>query len=150
MCRDIVIHRRANRASLAFGLVPIGIGVWAASPVAIAIGVVYTIGIGAYIWRLVPASLWRQLPQLHSEQVVVVSEEGVKTDQANSSTHTDWSHWSKLVERSDIYVITRAGSPARIAIPKRAFASSADEDAFRQIAARHLSTAVPVIDSAAA
>lgn len=141
ICRDIVTHRRANRASVAFGLVPILIGVLSGNLVAIAIGVIYTAGIVGYIWKLVPANLWRQLPQLHSEQLVVVSDEGVKVEQANSSTQTDWSHWSKVIERSDIYMITRAGSPARIAIPTRAFTSPAEEDAFRQITTRHLSTA---------
>jgi hypothetical protein len=138
VCRDIVTHRRANRSAMAFGVVPIAIGVAAANLVAIAIGVIYTVGISAYIWKLVPANLWRQLPQLHAEQRVAVSEDGVTTGKGRSSTHTDWDHWSKVVERSDIYMITRAGSPARISIPRRAFASPEEEDAFRQLTARHL------------
>ncbi|HEX3618075.1 MAG TPA: YcxB family protein [Solirubrobacteraceae bacterium] len=140
MCRDIVTRRRANRASIAFGVVPIAIGVASANLIAIAIGVVYTVGIGSYIWAVVPANLWRQLPQLHSEQLVAVSDEGVTTGEARASTRTDWDHWSKLIERSGLYMITRAGSPARIVIPRRAFASAEEEDSFRQITARHLPT----------
>jgi hypothetical protein len=71
---------------------------------------------------------------------VTVSDDGITTELVRSLARTSWDYWTDVEALSDGYEIA-ADKRGWIIIIRRAFISRGDEDAFRQITARHLPAA---------
>jgi len=136
-------HRRLqargwrNWTFVAVGIVFAVLGVVDSAAWLIIFGVAYALLYAAGIWLIAPRIIWRRTPQIRAEQAVTVSDAGILMTWTNASTRTDWSFWRKLRMIGDAYVLQ--GRPRGLCvIPRRAFASPADERRFRDLLAEHV------------
>jgi len=118
--------------ALAYGIVVSNIGDMATAALYIAVA-------ATFVFVYLPARSWRRYTHLRSEQVITFSDEEIARETAGGSSRTRWDHWSKVEVLSDLYVMT-SRERGWAAIPRRAFSSSADEHAFKQITASHLAS----------
>src|SRR5262249_52190427 len=68
-------------------------------------GVAYALCSAVALWLLKPLIMWRQAPQLRSEQSVSLSDAGVLAEWVNASTTADWTYWPRASVVRDNYVL---------------------------------------------
>jgi hypothetical protein len=143
---------RIFRISCGVGLLFVLLGVVLFARSQVAVGVV-ALAAGLVQFTLLartgirgPARVWRSRPELRAPVTLDVSDEGVA---ATSGAADGWQAWSGFTEvsvRGPVYLMkfgaAGAGSSAELVriVPRRAFATPADEAAFRRLAATHTIT----------
>jgi hypothetical protein len=92
--------------------------------------------------------MWRRYPELHAEQVISVSGEGIERVLLSASVTTDWTYWTKVSRIRDAYVL-ETKHRGHVYLPLGAFASRGDEHQFLELVTRHTATRldIPVQDS---
>jgi hypothetical protein len=90
-----------------------------------------------YVTLIVPKQWYRRDPRLQSEYRLVFRDDGIefKTDQIDS--RLEWSLYQRMIENTRFYVLIYGRNMISV-IPKRAFSSPEQEDAFRELVKRHL------------
>ena len=80
---------------------------------------------------------WTAWPALHEEERWTITDEGCTIERSGSAVRNAWSYYSELVDAGKVYVLLdgRAGWDS---IPKRAFASEADEEHLIALGREHL------------
>ena len=68
-----------------------------------------------------------------NKQSLTFSASGVRVQTVNADTTAKWALYGVTVERGDLYFLGIKGGPFYRIIPKRAFASTGDEDEFRRL-----------------
>jgi hypothetical protein len=119
--------RVAPAVALFLGLVSFGIG---ADPATWLPPLVFAILMGFYLFVWIPRSVNRQARSLIGEDVVFwVDDEGTHQDVAGSHLWVEWRALTAVSDNAVVIIIRRDRMPSNF-IPKRAFASSSDADAF--------------------
>jgi hypothetical protein len=112
------------------------VGIVIAAPPWIFLGLFFAVGYSAWVWLLAPWLMWRRTPLMRAEQVVSVSDAGLTMELSNASTTADWTFWSRVRVVGNAYVL-QGKQRGYLLIPRRAFASPADEQLFRELAINH-------------
>lgn len=110
---------------------PLGLGILAVA----ALG-----GCGqAWSFSTLPRRAWaKQGDSLAARQTVEFSADGVHTVTADSEVSSNWSAFTRLIERDELYLLGTKNRVFFRIVPRRAFESPADEETFRRIAEAHL------------
>jgi hypothetical protein len=90
-----------------------------------------------------PARVWRSRPELRAPITLDVTDEGVSATSGAADGWQEWSGFTEVAERGPVYLMKfGAAGPSGFVriVPKRAFATPADEAAFRRLAATHTTT----------
>jgi len=69
---------------------------------------------------------------------VEISDNGVRICSSLSDTLNQWPVYSQLLDWQEFYLLRRGRSRTYLSIPKRAFASKDEENAFAVLVARHV------------
>lgn len=85
-----------------------------------------------------PIRRYRRQKTAHEEQVYRFDEDGVGIDFATGHSQVRWEHFSAIVETRTFYVLRQQASSVFSVIPRRAFATQADEGRFLELVARKL------------
>jgi hypothetical protein len=75
---------------------------------------------------------WMKEPGMASEWVITLDDEGLRGSTSIAESRRDWSAFSKLIERRDLFILP-VGKMQLLVIPKSAFASQDDLARFREI-----------------
>jgi hypothetical protein len=138
--REYVTTTRAepslqNRVGTIVGVGLVAAGLAAKVPLLTGLGLTaMLVGLVAFAlpyWR------WSTMPALHDEEHWKISDEGCAIERPGSTTRNSWSFYSELVDARGVYVLTdvRGGIDG---VPKRAFASEADEERFLEFGRAHV------------
>ena len=127
---------------IVFELAIVIVGIIVSSAVLIAIGGVSVLIYGVQIWWWRPQQMWRRQALMRSEQTLTISDEGIAIQYAGASSATEWSFWKSARRLGDAYVL-QGSQRGYTLIPRRAFASAADERVFRELIAARLGVTLP-------
>jgi len=72
-------------------------------------------------------------------KIMDFSDEGVHIQTKDRETNIRWTAYSEVTETQEMYVLSH-GKRFFTFVPKRAFCSSSDEEAFRVLAERHIAS----------
>jgi hypothetical protein len=93
--------------------------------------------IGITAIMILPASRWRQRPELRAPRYYAFSDWGVEAHTDTIELTTDWSQYPATRESSRCYLLQVGNSRSYVYLPKRRFESRSDELAFRKMAERN-------------
>jgi hypothetical protein len=99
--------------------------------------------IGLVLWLFITRSsdplkkLWEASPSMHRPQVVEADEQRIVFSDAAGRFEQRWEAFSHVQETDGIFLLYTGQLSAQF-IPKRAFASAAELDAFRELLRRHV------------
>ncbi|MGC2169626.1 MAG: YcxB family protein [Acidimicrobiales bacterium] len=119
---------------LGFGV--IGLGRVGTGEVFVGIGVLYA-GLALWMWESVPRRSWKSAVGIQEPVRVVFNEAGISATSAESQSSVSWRHYPYSKERSDFYLLQRSRRSVGRIVPKKGFASSADEKKFRSMLEAH-------------
>lgn len=85
---------------------------------------------------LTPNRIWKRVKKQFEVWTLDISDEGIYRHTALNETMMRWPMFSETLERGDLYLLIIGDGPGLLPIPRRAFASEADEMTFREIAER--------------
>jgi hypothetical protein len=80
---------------------------------------------------------WSASPALQEEERWTIDDEGCTIERPGSAVRNAWSFYSELVDAGRVYVLLD-GRARGDALPKRAFASAADEERLIALGREHL------------
>lgn len=113
-------------------------------PLRIAMYAAAAIGLGALMFNMRKSSMARRSRQTYESdeqsklpQHYTISEEGISHESETGSGHVTWKDLHKIGESRNLYVLFVGNSRAMI-VPKRFFASESDQEAFKELARKHL------------
>ncbi len=91
-------------------------------------------------WALLvgPRRYWSRHAEMRAEQTVVVSDEHLTVKVMHDESTMEWTRWTNVQLTADAYVLRKKHRVHWI-LPRRAFASPADEQALRRLVTRHTS-----------
>ncbi len=89
-----------------------------------------------WFWKTTPRE-WERNWRISAERTVTFGPDGVRASLARSEIKASWDAYDEVLDTPSLYVLVE-GRASFLPIPKRAFASQADEDAFRALVRRHL------------
>lgn len=90
------------------------------------------LGMISAAWYIIPLITFRSEPKFRDEYLVQFSEEGITFKTANIDSKLEWNLYNSVIENNDVYVLMY-GKRVFSVIPKRAFADSNEETAFREL-----------------
>ena len=93
--------------------------------------------IGITALMILPASRWRQRPDLRTPRYYAFSDWGVEAHTDTIAMKTEWSQYRSTRESSRCYLLQVGNSRSYVYLPKRTFESRSDELAFRKMAERN-------------
>jgi YcxB-like protein len=137
--RQRMVRRWQNWAFLVGAVIILVCGILLSNVVLITMGVLYVLWCVVFDTVGLPWIYWRRFENLHSEHTMTISDDGIASERAQSSSQTEWAFWSRVQALPDAYLII-AGRQSMLMIPKRVFTSSDDEYLFQAIVSRHLPT----------
>jgi hypothetical protein len=103
------------------------------------LGFCYIAAVGLAIARG-PRRAWRSNAALREPQLVAFSPEGVYARSTNAEARSRWNVYAAMIETERCYLLRLAARRVYVFIPKRAFASSTEEEAFRNLVGQHMRT----------
>ena len=133
--RRIQLGRRASWTTFLLAAAIAVFGVVISSAVEILIGAALAVWWFFFLTVLLPRRVWRRNPRLRGEQTLTFSDSGVTQTLVHAETKFDWDHWTETTRMGDMYVM-RSISGITL-IPSRAFATTADEERFRELVGAH-------------
>jgi hypothetical protein len=89
---------------------------------------------------LTPNRIWKRVKKQFEVRTLEMTDEGISRHTTLNDAVLRWPMFSDVELQDDLYVLTVGKGPGCFMIPRRAFVSEADEEAFRDLAER--STAV--------
>jgi hypothetical protein len=140
--RRVFLRARNVWWFLLFELAIAIVGIIVSSTVLIAIGGAGALIYAVQIWWWRPQQMWRRQALMRSEQTLTISDEGIAIQYAGAASTTQWSFWNRARLIGDAYVL-QGNARGYTLIPRRAFASPADETRFRELVAAHTSITPP-------
>lgn len=90
-----------------------------------------------WIVFIAPVRAWNRNPP--EKRRMVFSDSEVRVYLPKTNAVQLWSVYSETLEHDDLYLLKVGTRNAYVAVPKRAFESTDDEERFRQLAGRHTS-----------
>jgi hypothetical protein len=89
---------------------------------------------------LTPNRIWRRVKKQFAVRTLEITDEGISRHTTLNDSLLKWPMFSDVELQDDLYLLTVGKGPGCFMIPRRAFISQVDEEAFRDLAER--STAV--------
>jgi hypothetical protein len=121
-------------ACILFWLVMMDVGVLVALFPALIVLFTYT----SAVFFAGPRKRFLRDPTLGSQGFQIeFSDEGILLNVRDAASRMSWGFYSRVVETDTVYVLIR-GTVQMTVIPKKSFASAAQEAAFRRLLKRHL------------
>lgn len=111
-------------------------GIATLSGYAIGIGVAWFILVAAMFYQG-PKMAWRRNPAVQTSQRHTFSEEGATLTFLGRQNEVDWKYFTRVVRSSHLYQLLR-GRQFGLVVPRRAFATPADEQFFMDLLQRHV------------
>lgn len=100
---------------------------------------VFWAGFWAWFIGTAPRRAWAKRGEdIGAKQVVEFSDKGVHTVTANAESTTNWTVYTRLIERDGLYLLATKSRLLFRIFPRRAFESPGDEDSFRRLVGAHL------------
>lgn len=95
------------------------------------------LGLWLYMTAVSSVRGWSRNPSLREPRTVTLDEQGVRIETAAWSSDSQWSRFSRKLESDSTYqLFWKTGA---LTVPKRSFATPADEARFRSLVADHVS-----------
>jgi hypothetical protein len=91
----------------------------------------------ALVFVFAPGSAWRRNPVVQGVQRHTFDDDGADLSFAGRSTRVDWDYFTQMVKGPAAYQLLR-GTKFGLVVPRRAFKSGPDEQAFLELARRYL------------
>jgi hypothetical protein len=91
----------------------------------------------ALVFSFAPGSAWRRNPVVQSGQRHTFDENGADLSFGVRATRVDWGYFTQFVKGPKVYQLLR-GKKFGLVVPRRAFRSGDDEQAFVALVGRHL------------
>jgi hypothetical protein len=91
----------------------------------------------ALVFGFAPGSAWRRNPVVQSAQRHTFDEDGADLSFAGRATRVDWAYFTRAVQGRQLYQLLR-GNKFGLVVPRRAFRSRDDEQAFVALVNRRL------------
>ena len=85
---------------------------------------------------LTPKRIWKRLEPQFVVRTLEFSDLGIKRLTALSDGTMRWAMFKETVQRDDLYLLQIGDGPGYFIVPRRAFMSRSDEEAFRQLVER--------------
>jgi hypothetical protein len=111
-------------------------GIVTANGSALVIGLFWFV-LMALVFGFAPGSAWRRNPVVQGVQRHTFDDKGADLSFAGRATRVDWGYFTQLVNGPRIYQLLR-GKKFGLVVPRRAFRSRDDEQAFKELLGRHL------------
>lgn len=89
-----------------------------------------------WFWKTTPREFDRNR-RISAERTVVFGPDGVRVTLCRSEIAASWDAYDEVLDTPSLYVFLE-GRASFLPVPKRAFASQPEEDAFRVLVRRHL------------
>jgi hypothetical protein len=102
----------------------------------IAFALIMTVGV-LIIPIIRSAQAWRTTPGLRHERRFTFSDSGSEVSWDTSEVTRAWTEIRAVIEQGDFYSLRVRSPRGFLLLPKRGFDSTADEAAFRELAARY-------------
>ena len=83
-----------------------------------------------------PKRIWKRVKTQFELRTLEITDEGVSRHTALNDSTLKWAMFSDVNLRNDLYLLTVGKGPGCFMIPRRAFLSQADEEAFYSLAER--------------
>jgi hypothetical protein len=142
--RSQLLRNRRLRLLFAIGVLLTFLGVVSAVVIDTFFGVVFGL-IGVFYVALTatvvvvgPRRAWRRNPVLRGQQFIAFSPDGIYARSTVAESRLQWRVYAGMIETERCYMMRLANRKAYVFVPKRAFRSSGDETAFRNMARLHL------------
>jgi hypothetical protein len=103
---------------------------------AVAIGLFWFVLI-ALVFGFAPAAAWRRNPVVQGVQRHTFDDMGSDLSFSGRTTRVGWEYFTQLVKGPGVYQLLR-GKKFGLVVPRRAFRSREDEQAFLELVDRHL------------
>jgi hypothetical protein len=139
--RRVTLRHRGIWAYVVLALAVAVLGAVASSEVLLASGIAAAGVYALMIWWWAPRRMWSRQALMRREQTITVSEDGIAFRYATASSSTQWDFWKRIRRLGACYVL-QGSQRGYTLIPRRAFASDADEARFRELIAAHLGVAL--------
>ena len=91
----------------------------------------------ALVFGFAPGSAWRRNPVVQSGQRHSFDDNGADLSFGGRATRVDWGYFTQMVKGPAAYQLLR-GKKFGLVVPRRAFLSGDDEQAFAELVRRHL------------
>jgi hypothetical protein len=129
---------RSVLIALASGImaVIVVIGVVTASGYAVGIGAAWFVLICAMFYQG-PNAAWRRNPAVQGAQEHTFDEQGATLTFMGRRSEVGWDYFTRAIRGPGIYQLLR-GRQFGLVVPRRAFATERDEEAFRDLVDRHV------------
>jgi hypothetical protein len=86
---------------------------------------------------VVPVRGWSRNPSLRESRTVTLDEQGMRIETAAWNSDSEWTRFSRKLESDSNYqLLWKMGT---LTVPKRSFATPADETRFRSLVSDHVS-----------
>ena len=87
--RRLLSRKLSTWAFTGFGVAFAVFGWLVAAPEFVVAGVVFSVLYGGLTFAIQPAAMWRRYPELHDDQIVCLSDHGVRTELTNRHSTAD-------------------------------------------------------------
>lgn len=111
-------------------------GILTANGSALVIGLFWFV-LMVFVFGFAPGSAWRRNPVVQGVQRHTFDDNGAELSFAGRATRVDWGYFTQLVKGRRMYQLLR-GRKFGLVVPRRAFRSRDDEQAFEELLRRHL------------
>lgn len=86
-----------------------------------------------------PRRYFRGDPRMHERHEMLFTDEGITVRSRQAEARMAWGLYTRVIEGEQLFCLVYGKEiPTAMIIPKRAFRSRQDEDAFRELLARHV------------
>ena len=85
---------------------------------------------------LTPNRIWNRVKKQFEVRTLEITDEGISRHTTLSDSVMKWPMFSDVKLHDDLYLLTVGNGPGCFMIPRRAFLSEADEEAFYSLAER--------------